>query len=134
MELPDKKTFFDEMEEHILEIQNNCNYFVPQFIIDDYYKNLKCKKKSRNIIVKKPVIEQATTKKVNTDVLINIEDADNSIETSMETSMETSIENNNLYHDEPDEHDNPLSNTIENEAFICNLDGIELNSVGIEYV
>jgi hypothetical protein len=43
MEMPNEKEFADEMEKLILEIKNKCNYFVPQFIIDEYCKKKKCK-------------------------------------------------------------------------------------------
>ena len=42
MEMPNEKKFSDEMEKSILEIKNKCNYFVPQFIIDEYCQKKKC--------------------------------------------------------------------------------------------
>jgi hypothetical protein len=38
MELPNEENFTDEIEKQILEIKNKCNFFSPQFIIDEYQK------------------------------------------------------------------------------------------------
>lgn len=39
MEKPDEESFIGDMEAQIIDIKNKCNYFVPQFIIDNYYKS-----------------------------------------------------------------------------------------------
>ena len=36
MEMPNEKKFIDEFEVKILDVQNKCKYFPPQFIIDSY--------------------------------------------------------------------------------------------------
>jgi hypothetical protein len=36
MELPNEENFTDEIEKQIIEIKNKCNFFSPQFIIDEY--------------------------------------------------------------------------------------------------
>lgn len=36
MEMPNEKNFIDAFEKEILDVQNKCNYFPPQFIIDKY--------------------------------------------------------------------------------------------------
>lgn len=36
MELPDEENFTDQIEKQILEIKNKCNFYPPQFIIDEY--------------------------------------------------------------------------------------------------
>lgn len=36
MEMPNQKNFIDEFEKKILDVQNKCKYFPPQFIIDNY--------------------------------------------------------------------------------------------------
>ena len=36
MEMPNEKDFIDAFEKEILDVQNKCNYFPPQFIIDKY--------------------------------------------------------------------------------------------------
>lgn len=38
IEMPNEKDFLDNLEKSILEIQNKCNYFPPQFISTRYYK------------------------------------------------------------------------------------------------
>ena len=38
MELPNEENFTDEIKNQILEIKNKCNFFPPQFIIDEYQK------------------------------------------------------------------------------------------------
>ena len=41
MEMPNEQDFQDKLETEILDIQNKCNYFAPQFIVDKYTKK-KC--------------------------------------------------------------------------------------------
>ena len=36
MEMPNEKDFIDSFEAEMLDVQNKCNYFPPQFIIDSY--------------------------------------------------------------------------------------------------
>jgi len=36
MEMPNEEDFVDKLEQTILDIQAKCNYFVPQFIIDEW--------------------------------------------------------------------------------------------------
>ncbi len=38
LEMPNEVDFLENLEKEILDIQAKCNYFVPQFIIDDYAK------------------------------------------------------------------------------------------------
>ena len=38
MAMPNEPDFLDMLEESILEIQNKCNYFPPQSIVNKYYK------------------------------------------------------------------------------------------------
>lgn len=45
MDRPNEEEFCNDLESKILEIQNKCNYFVPQFIIDNYYKYKNLNKK-----------------------------------------------------------------------------------------
>jgi len=42
MEMPNEEDFTDKMEQEILTISNKCNYFPPQFIMDEW------RKKNRN--------------------------------------------------------------------------------------
>ena len=43
IEMPNEEDFTDKLEIQILDIQSKCNYFVPQFIIEDYDKKKKKK-------------------------------------------------------------------------------------------
>ena len=36
MELPNEENFSDEIEKQIIEVKNKCNFYPPQFIIDEY--------------------------------------------------------------------------------------------------
>ena len=36
MDMPNEEDFVDKLEKEILDIQNKCNYFVPQFIVDEW--------------------------------------------------------------------------------------------------
>ena len=36
MELPNEENFTEEIEQQIIEVKNKCNFFPPQFIIDEY--------------------------------------------------------------------------------------------------
>jgi hypothetical protein len=38
MEMPNEEDFIDKLEQSILEIDSKCNYFVPQFIINEWEK------------------------------------------------------------------------------------------------
>ena len=47
IEMPNEEDFTDKLEILILDIQSKCNYFVPQFIIDNYDKDNKDNKDTR---------------------------------------------------------------------------------------
>lgn len=47
IEMPNEEDFTDKLENQILDIQSKCNYFVPQFIVEEYEKNRKDKKLKR---------------------------------------------------------------------------------------
>ena len=36
--MPNEEDFTDKLDQEILDIQNKCNYFIPQFILDKYLK------------------------------------------------------------------------------------------------
>ena len=46
MEMPNEEDFTDKIESDILNIQNKCNYFPPQFIVDEWAKKRKESSKS----------------------------------------------------------------------------------------
>ena len=47
IEMPNEEEFTDKLENQILDIQSKCNYFVPQFIVEEYEKQRKDKKLKR---------------------------------------------------------------------------------------
>tara|TARA_B100001121_G_C18588448_1_gene573384 strand:+ start:67 stop:870 length:804 start_codon:yes stop_codon:yes gene_type:complete len=47
IEMPNEEDFTDKLENQILDIQSKCNYFVPQFIVEEYEKSRKDKKLKR---------------------------------------------------------------------------------------
>jgi len=73
MELPNEENFTEEMEKQVIEVKNKCNFFPPQFIIDEYQarKHNKAlsgeKRKSRN-----KYRELSDYSLVNTDTVIDI--------------------------------------------------------------
>jgi len=47
IEMPNEEDFTDKLEQEILEIQNKCRYFAPQFIMDKYKKSKKIMDENR---------------------------------------------------------------------------------------
>ena len=47
IEMPNEEDFTDKLENQILDIQSKCNYFVPQFIVEEY--SLKKKNKPKTL-------------------------------------------------------------------------------------
>ena len=92
IEMPNEEDFTDKLEIQILDIQSKCNYFVPQFIIEDYDKKKK-KKKNKNIYKqtsRENIIEASLN---NENLVINIDD------TNYKTFKETELENSDLIND-----------------------------------
>ena len=70
IEMPNEEDFTDKLESQILDIQSKCNYFVPQFIVDEYDK-----KKQINNTPK--TLSKQTSKdnlKNNEHIILNIDD------------------------------------------------------------
>ena len=73
MEWPNEENFTEEMEKQVIDVKNKCNFFPPQFIIDEYQsrKHNKVlngdKKKKRN-----KYRELSDYSPVNTDTVIDI--------------------------------------------------------------
>ena len=65
IEMPNEKNFTDKLEKQILDIQNKCNYFIPQFIVDNYKK-----KKNKNKQINNSISGQLSNNKG--DVVVNI--------------------------------------------------------------
>ena len=62
IEMPNEENFADDLEKMILDIQGKCNFFPPQFIVDEYEK----KKKDNNFDNEKSDIKtNKHTKKLN---------------------------------------------------------------------
>ena len=88
IEMPNEEDFTDKLEIQILDIQSKCNYFVPQFIIEDYDK-----KKNKNIH-KQTSHENIINESLNNEnLVINIDD------TNYKTFKETELENSDLIND-----------------------------------
>ena len=79
MEMPNEENFIEKLEADILEIQNKCNYFVPQFILDKYKQIIQNKK---NILKtnesESQLCNDTKIKILNTDTHIDT-DSNNSI-------------------------------------------------------
>jgi hypothetical protein len=70
IEMPNEEDFTDKLESQILDIQSKCNYFVPQFIVDEYDK----KKQLNN---NHKTLTKQTSKdnlKDNEHIILNIDD------------------------------------------------------------
>jgi len=75
IEMPNEEDFTDKLEVQILDIQSKCNYFVPQFIIDEYdtKKQVNNKIKLNN----HKTLSKQTSKdnlKDNEHIILNIDD------------------------------------------------------------
>lgn len=88
IEMPNEEDFCDELEKKIIDIQNKCNYFVPQFIIDKYSKQReKTPKKLRT-----RSITDSLSKKFNTN-----NDDDNNDDDNDDNNDENNNDDNNNY-------------------------------------
>lgn len=78
IEMPNEEDFTDNLEKQILDIQNKCNYFIPQFIIDKYNKQ----KQKKLITQKKQIkIPGSVSGVINKNpIVINIDDINKSNE------------------------------------------------------
>ena len=66
MEMPNEEDFTDKLEQEILDIQNKCNYFVPQFILDNYEKKEMIKLNNRILCERTPLISD-TSIRINSE-------------------------------------------------------------------
>ena len=78
IEMPNEEDFTDNLEVKILDIQSKCNYFVPQFIIDEYDTKINQLEKNKNIsnmsgkqTSHENIIEASLN---NENIVINIDD------------------------------------------------------------
>ena len=76
IEMPNEEDFTDKLEVQILDIQSKCNYFVPQFIVDEYDK--KKQELNNKIKLNKPkTLSKQSSKdnlKNNEHIILNIDD------------------------------------------------------------
>ena len=104
MEMPNEKDFLDNLEASILDIQNKCNYFPPQFIVNNYYKtrakNIRMKNKvnklyynikstdSDSLLQCVTPFSNESLYTENDHILINIEEENNPVDVSSEVHNE----------------------------------------------
>lgn len=87
MEMPNEPDFIDTLEESILDIQNKCNYFPPQSIVNKYFKT-----RVKDIKTQKEIDElYSDMTKDNTDSL-----ASQSTHTSLEIPNSTQQNNDSI--------------------------------------
>ena len=78
MELPNEENFSDDIEKQIIEIKNKCNFYPPQFIIDEYQtrqhnKRLNGEKRgSKNKFKELSEVAPVNSEAVNSDTVIDI--------------------------------------------------------------
>jgi len=85
MEMPNEEDFTDKIEIDILNIQNKCNYFPPQFIVDEWSKKEIPKKTNE----KTPLLsDKSTLTKVNVEN--NNTQSNNKLDRIIEISNKTS--------------------------------------------
>lgn len=110
IEMPNEEDFTDNMEKQIIDIQNKCNYFIPQFIIDNYRKKKK--------LLKKKIASSISgiTEDKNKNVYINIKDENKSTE-----GFDTQYENEDdplLSKNKDEDSENNLKDNAENQTKI----------------
>ena len=111
MEMPNEDDFADNLEAQILEIQNKCNYFAPQNIVEQirrkncrHYHN---KKKLENVnVINEDEDEPLLSSSVNSDNLEHKEissPTDNEKESSEDSKSENdtvlNVGNNGMIHE-----------------------------------
>jgi hypothetical protein len=94
IEMPNEEDFTDKLEVQILDIQSKCNYFVPQFIVDDYDKQHKVNNELNNVLNgsnSHTISNDSTFSNLhNENVVINIDDK------NYNTFHDTGISENSL--------------------------------------
>ena len=70
IEMPNEEDFADKLEVEILDIGNKCNYFVPQFIVDEYNKKNKKNNDTDDelLILKKQDLHSNRTQNYDDDI------------------------------------------------------------------
>ena len=88
MEMPNEENFTDELEQSIIDVQNKCNYFPPQFIINNYDKM---------------ILDRKLTKLEHVRVDNMIDNARNSNEESTDSDGEVNGQSNDQSNDQSNE-------------------------------
>lgn len=83
MEMPNEEDFIDNLESSILEIQSKCNYFIPQFILQEWTK-------------KKALTGKPTQNSVNSNDNIEIYSSSDDANLKMNIQEDDDDSNNNL--------------------------------------
>lgn len=89
MEMPNEEDFIDKLEVSILDIQSKCNYFIPQFILDEW-----AKKKETNI-----------TSKTDYNNDIDLFEPENSSNSTKQPTIDSDNEDNDSSDDSDDDND-----------------------------
>jgi hypothetical protein len=74
IEMPNEEDFTDKLETQILDIQSKCNYFVPQFIVEEYDKQHKINKSSNSSTTGSNISNDSILSNKTENVVINIDD------------------------------------------------------------
>ncbi len=113
IEMPNEADFTDKLEIQILDIQSKCNYFVPQFIVEEYDKQHTLNKKTTTNLTNSTMSKNSTsstspTSHTNENVVINIDDKnyntfnDNSVTSN--NSVSSNSNNSILSNSKTDEY------------------------------
>ena len=110
IEMPNEEDFTDKLENQILDIQSKCNYFVPQFIVDEYEKNRKDKKLKRGgNHIGHPSFTTTSTHTEKDHLVLNIEDKNyNTFGTQTQHLSQSQIVADTLENSEPSNNDDQV--------------------------
>ena len=89
IEMPNEEDFTDKLEIQILDIQSKCNYFVPQFIVEEYdikhkHKITKPHKQTSNENIRSSILNKE-------NIFINIDDNDTNYKTFTDQEIKMNI-------------------------------------------
>ena len=89
IEMPNEEDFTDKLEVQILDIQSKCNYFVPQFIVEEYDIKHKIKITKPHKQTSHENIRSSILNKEN--IFINIDDNDTNYKTFTDQEIKMNI-------------------------------------------
>lgn len=97
--MPNEPDFIDTLEESILEIQNKCNYFPPQSIVNDYYrtlvKNIKNQQEINNIYSELTKDGSDSLASQSTNSSLELSPKNDNILINIETGVYSDVESSN---------------------------------------